>query len=52
MRCDTCQKESATVLRVVVDKNYNRSLARALFNCPACFEAKERLKRTQGKDKK
>jgi len=35
------------VMRVVVDKGYNRSLARPLFNCPACFEKKEQLKNAQ-----
>ena len=42
MRCDSCQQETETVLRVVVAKGYDRSLARPLFNCPACFEKKER----------
>ena len=32
------------VMRVVVAKGYNRSLARPLFNCPACFEQKEQSK--------
>ena len=41
MRCDTCKQESPIVQRVVVDKDYNRSLARPIFNCPACFEQKE-----------
>jgi len=45
MRCDTCQQESPTVMRVVVDKDYNRSLARPIFNCPACFEKKEQSKK-------
>ena len=48
MRCDTCQQESDRVMRVVVDKGYNRSLARPLFNCPACFEKKEQSKNVQG----
>ena len=47
MRCDTCKQESERVMRVVVDKGYNRSLARPLFNCPACFEKKEQLKNAQ-----
>jgi len=41
MRCDTCKRESPVVLRVVIAKGYNRSLARPLFNCPDCFEKKE-----------
>ncbi len=44
MRCDTCKKESVVVMRVVVDKNYNRALARPLFNCRECFEQKEQVK--------
>jgi hypothetical protein len=45
MRCDTCKQESQVVLRVVVAKDYNRSLARPLFNCTSCFEKKEHAKR-------
>ena len=41
MTCDTCKQESDVVLRVVIAKDYNRSLARPLFNCPSCFEKKE-----------
>ncbi len=44
MRCDTCKQDSDVVLRVVVAKDYNRALARPLFNCPACFERKEAQK--------
>ena len=44
MRCDTCQRETDMVMRVVVAKGYNRSLARPLFNCPTCYELKERAK--------
>jgi hypothetical protein len=45
MRCDTCKKDCPLVLRVMVAKDYNRSLARPLFNCPACFD-----KKAQGRD--
>ena len=31
-------------MRVVIAKDYNRALARPLFNCPACFEKKEQSK--------
>lgn len=44
MRCDTCKRETDMVMRVVVAKGYNRSLAQPLFNCPECFEKKERAK--------
>ena len=48
MRCDTCKQESELVLRVVIAKNYDRSLARPLFNCPVCFEKKEQFKSAEG----
>ena len=35
-------------MRVVVAKGYNRSLSRPLFNCPQCFEQKERMKERSG----
>ncbi len=47
MRCDTCKQESPIVMRVVIAKDYNRSLARPIFNCAACFERKERTKAPQ-----
>jgi hypothetical protein len=40
MVCDTCGKESPVVSRVVIDKGYNRANARAVYNCPECFERK------------
>ena len=49
MRCDTCHQEGAVVMRVVVAKNYNRALAKPLYNCPACFEKKEAAKSTTKK---
>ena len=49
MRCDTCKEESPVVMRVMVAKDYNRSLARPMFNCPSCFEKKER-RRTHDHD--
>ena len=48
MRCDTCKEESALVMRVVIAKGYNRSLARPVFNCPKCFEKKEKSKSGEG----
>lgn len=44
MRCDTCHQDSPVILRVVVAKDYNRALARPLFNCPQCYEKKEQHK--------
>ena len=48
MRCDTCKQESPVIMRVMIAKDYNRSLARPVFNCPACFEQKERAKQATG----
>ena len=43
--CDTCGRPTSTVSRVVVDAGYNRANARALYNCPECYQKKlqERL---------
>ena len=48
MQCDTCKQESEIILRVAVAKDYNRILARPLFNCPSCFEKKEHTKKVRG----
>lgn len=48
MQCDTCKRESPVILRVMIAKDYNRSLARPLFNCPACYESKEHQKVRSG----
>ena len=46
MRCDTCKQESSVLMRVVIAKDYNRILARPVYNCPACFEQKEQTKQS------
>jgi len=38
------------VKRVVVDKAYNRALARALYNCQTCFDRKERARSVDAPD--
>ena len=48
MKCDTCKQESEVVLRVMIAKDYNRSLARPLYNCPACYQEKEQQKERSG----
>lgn len=48
MQCETCRRESPIVLRVVIAKDYNRSLARAMYNCLECYERKERSKSARG----
>ena len=47
MRCDTCGKENPVIQRVVIAKGYNRSLSRAVYNCPACYEKKEQGEASQ-----
>lgn len=44
MRCDTCKQEVPEVMRVVIYKGYDRTLAHAIYNCPACFAKKEQSK--------
>ena len=48
MRCDTCKGDADLVMRVVIAKDYNRALAKPIFNCVACFERKEQTKTAQG----
>ena len=40
MKCDTCGEECSEVKRVVVDEGDDRTLSKALYNCPACYEKK------------
>jgi uncharacterized protein with PIN domain len=42
LRCDTCGRPAATVARVVVEAGYNRANARPIYNCPECYEKKNR----------
>lgn len=44
MKCDTCGRETKEVRRVIVDTGYDRTLAKALYNCPECYDKKERSK--------
>ena len=44
MKCDTCGQETEEVKRVVIHKGYDKTRVRALYNCQACFEAKEKTK--------
>lgn len=54
LKCDTCGKETDRVSRVVVDSGYNRANARAVYNCPECYEKKlqERLSEAGGVEEK
>jgi hypothetical protein len=37
------------LMRVVIAKDYNRVLARPIFNCQSCFEQKEQSKVADGR---
>ncbi len=47
MQCDTCKQESPIVLRVVVAKDYNRTLAKPIFNCQDCFDKKQKARQVR-----
>ena len=51
MKCDTCGKETPEVKRVVVDSGYDRTLSKAMYNCPECYDKKitSRRKESSGK---
>ena len=51
MRCDTCGKDVPEVRRVLIDAGYDRTLAKALYNCPDCFDKKEAGKKRQSGNK-
>ncbi len=38
--CDTCGEPSRIVKRVVIDRGYDRTAAKPLFNCPECYDKK------------
>ena len=40
MKCATCHKETKEVKRVVIDNGYDKTLAKAVYNCPSCYEKK------------
>lgn len=44
MRCDTCGRDVPEVRRVVVAPGYDRTLAKPIYNCPECYEKKEKAK--------
>jgi len=45
MRCDTCGRDVPEVKRVVIAPGYDRTLAKAIYNCPECYEKKEKAKK-------
>jgi len=45
MKCDTCGRDVPEVRRVVVAPGYDRTLAKPVYNCPECYEKKEKVKK-------
>lgn len=45
MRCDTCGRDVPEVKRVVLAPGYDRTLSKAIYNCPECYEKKEKTKK-------
>lgn len=45
MKCDTCGRDVPEVRRVVVTAGYDRTLAKPIYNCPECYEKKEKTKK-------
>ena len=41
MRCDTCGKDVLKVKRIILEKGYDRTQARAIYNCQKCYRKKE-----------
>ncbi len=41
MKCDTCGKDVTKVKRIVLEKGYDRTQARAIYNCEECYKKKE-----------
>ena len=41
MKCDTCGKDVLKVKRIILEKGYDRTQARAIYNCEDCYRKKE-----------
>ncbi len=41
MKCDTCGKDVLKVKRIILEKGYDRTQARAIYNCEECYRKKE-----------
>jgi len=55
MRCDTCGRDVPEVRRVVLAPGYDRTLSKPIYNCPECYEKKEKAKKynlPEGQEKK
>ncbi|UCH12709.1 MAG: hypothetical protein JSW18_01820 [Candidatus Omnitrophota bacterium] len=52
MKCATCHKETKEVRRAVIDAGYDKTLAKAIYNCPSCYEKKLIARLRAGKKRK
>ena len=43
VKCDTCGKVVNEVRRIVVKKDYDRSLSVVIYNCLDCYEKKKQF---------
>ncbi len=51
LKCSFCGKESETVIRIVLDKDYDRLTVRhdVKYACPECSKKKEEAKKIENK---
>ncbi len=54
LRCDFCGAESDRVIRVVLDRDYDRLTVRhvKMYACPECSAKKDRERKEREKEKK
>ena len=45
MKCDTCSKETKSLKRLVLDKNYDALNKVPLWNCKVCYEEKNKKRK-------
>ena len=48
MKCDTCGKETKSLKRLVLDKNYDALSKMPLWNCEECYEQKNKKRKVNG----
>jgi len=48
MKCDTCGKETKSLKRLVLDKNYDALNKVPLWNCEECYEKKNKKRKVNG----
>ena len=50
MKCDTCGKETKSLKRLVLDKNYDALNKVPLWNCKVCYEEKNKKRKLDGSE--